>query len=201
MQKIIDNHTLTHPLVSVIIPCYNAEKYIGQAIESILNQTYKNFEIIIINDGSTDQSADIINNYILLDNSIQLYNQPNKGVSASRNKGIDLAKGQIIAFLDSDDAWESENLEVKVKALISDITLFWVFSDMYLADEMLNKTALLEGITNDNILDSLLARRGEVIHAPSGIVLKKECLTASNIRFDSKATPSEDLDLCIQISA
>ncbi|HXU25655.1 MAG TPA: glycosyltransferase [Bacteroidia bacterium] len=197
----MEKNTEDKYFVSIIIPCYNAEKYIGQAIESVLNQTYQDFEIIIINDGSSDKSEEIIRGYTLVDNRIQLHTQKNQGVSASRNKGIDIAKGQIIAFLDSDDAWEPENLEVKVKELASDPNLFWVFSDVYLADAMLNKTDLLEGITSENILDSLLERRGEVIHAPSGIVLKKECLVKNNIRFDPNATPSEDLDLCIQISA
>lgn len=189
------------PLVSVIIPCYNAEKYVGQTIESVLNQTYKNYEIIVIDDGSTDKSAEVIEKYLQLDKRINYFPQSNQGVSFTRNKGVDIAKGEIIAFLDADDVWEPENLEVKVKTLISDPNLFWVFSDMYLADEMLNKTELLEGITSENILESLLARKGEVIHAPSGIVLKKECLVKNNVRFDPNATPSEDLDLCIQITA
>jgi len=187
--------------VSIIIPCYNAEKYIGQAIESVLNQIYKNYEILIINDGSTDSSEEIIKKYCLLDTRIKYFYQQNSGVSNARNKGIEISKGIIIAFIDSDDVWEPENLEVKVKALVNDPLLFWVFSDMYFADETLNKTELVEGITNEDILGSLLLRSGEVIHTPSGIVLKKECLTKGAIKFDPNATPSEDLDLCIQIAA
>jgi glycosyltransferase involved in cell wall biosynthesis len=188
-------------LVSVIIPCYNAEKYIGQAIESVLNQTYRHLELIIVNDGSSDNSEGVVAHYLQVDNRIKYFAQPNQGVSNTRNRGIEISQGQVIAFLDSDDAWEPENLEIKVKELVADPELFWVFSDMYLADEALNKTEILEGITSDDILDSLLLRKGEVIHAPSGIVLKKECLTKTGIRFDPRATPTEDLDLCIHITA
>ncbi len=190
-----------HPLVSVIIPCFNATKYIGLAIESALNQTYKNLEIIIINDGSTDNSEEIIQHYQKLDNRLIYLTQQNQGVSLTRNRGIETAKGDLIAFLDSDDAWEPENLEIKVKELISDPEVHWVFSDMYLADESFTKTEILEGVNTEDILDSLLLRRGEIIHAPSGIVLKKECFTQTGIRFDPRATPTEDLDLCIRISA
>src|SRR5438309_8460832 len=119
----------SEPLVSIIIPCYNAEKYIGQTNESIFNQTYKNFEILVINDGSTDESMEIIKKYQQLDARIKYIDQSNKGVANARNKGIEESKGNIIAFLDADDAWEPENLEVKVKILLSDPNLFWVFSD------------------------------------------------------------------------
>ncbi|MGZ3863965.1 MAG: glycosyltransferase [Bacteroidia bacterium] len=188
-------------LVSIVIPCYNAAQYIGQSIESVLNQTYKNLEIIIINDGSTDESELSITKYLPLDNRIKYFTQANQGVSATRNRGIEMAKGEFIAFLDSDDVWEPENIEVKIDALTHDKNLYWVFSDVYLADEYLNRTEILEGIAPENILNSLLLRKGEVIHAPSGIVLKKECLSKTGIRFDPKATPTEDLDLCVQISA
>lgn len=197
MQEINVHNYLT----SVIIPCYNAEKYIGQAIESVLNQTFKNFELIIISDGSTDGSESVINHYVALDSRIKLYSQPNKGVSTTRNAGIEIAKGKIIAFLDSDDVWEPENLEVKIKALITDPSVSWVFSDVFLTDETLNKTDVLEGTNTDDILSSLLLRKGEVIHAPSGLVFKRECFHDSGIRFDPMATPTEDLDLCIHVSA
>lgn len=189
------------PSVSIIIPCYNAEKYIAQAIESVLNQTYKDYEVIIINDGSNDASEAVVKKYQELDNRIKYFSQENLGVSATRNRGIEMATGSFFAFLDSDDTWEPENLEVKINTLSANKDLHWVFSDMYLADEFLNKTEVLEGISNNDILNSLLLRKGEVIHAPSGVILKKECLIDTGIRFDPKATPTEDLDLCIRISA
>ena len=93
---------------SIIVPVYNVEKYIKKCIDSILNQTYKNYEIIIINDGSTDNSSKIINNY-KKNKKIKIITQKNKGLSAARNKGIKLATGDYILFIDSDD-YIDENL-------------------------------------------------------------------------------------------
>jgi len=87
-------------LITVIIPAYNAEKYISKTIESVLNQTYNNIEIIIIDDGSTDKTASIVKSY---ENKVKYIYQENSGVSSARNNGIALAKGNYIAFLDSDD--------------------------------------------------------------------------------------------------
>jgi len=100
---------ILRPLVSVVMPLYNKEKYISQAIESVLAQTILDFELIIINDGSKDSGPDIVNNYH--DPRILLINQENQGVSAARNRGISEAKSDIIAFLDSDDVWYPNFLE------------------------------------------------------------------------------------------
>ena len=88
---------------SVIIPCYNVEKYIENTIKTVLNQTYKDFEIILIDDGSKDSTLAILNNLKETDNRIKIFTQPNKGVSYTRNRGIDIAKGEYIYFLDADD--------------------------------------------------------------------------------------------------
>lgn len=90
-------------LFSIIMPIYNMEKYLSKTIESVLNQTFKEFELILINDGSTDKSLEIANFYKEKDNRIQIVSQENKGVSVARNAGLNLAKGQYIFFIDSDD--------------------------------------------------------------------------------------------------
>lgn len=90
------------PLVSVIMPVYNSAKYLNEAIDSILNQTYENIELIVIDDGSSDNSVDLIKKY----NSSKIrffQNEKNIGVSATRNKAIDLSNGKYIALMDSDD--------------------------------------------------------------------------------------------------
>lgn len=89
--------------ISVIIPVYNVEKYIGQCLDSIVNQTYKNLEIIIVNDGSNDNSLEIINRYSQNDRRIKIINLENKGVSFARNIGIKNSEGNYISFVDSDD--------------------------------------------------------------------------------------------------
>ena len=104
-------------LVSIIIPCYNAEKYIAETIQSVINQTYKNWELIVVNDGSTDNSPDIIKEFVANDNRIAFIDKPNSGVSDSRNKGLAKAKGAYIAFLDADDVWNFQYLEKQIENL------------------------------------------------------------------------------------
>ncbi|QQO62348.1 glycosyltransferase [Providencia manganoxydans] len=92
-----------YPIVSIIIPIYNVEKYLSLCIESIIEQTYSNLEIILINDGSPDNSSNIINNYASKDKRIKSIHINNKGVSAARNLGLDIATGEYIVFVDADD--------------------------------------------------------------------------------------------------
>lgn len=91
------------PLVSIIIPAYNCEKYIGKCIEDIVNQSYKNIEVIIINDGSLDKTEKIINKYIELDDRIKYFKQENSGPSVARNNGIEKSTGKYLIFIDADD--------------------------------------------------------------------------------------------------
>ncbi|MDA3720011.1 glycosyltransferase [Streptococcus thermophilus] len=92
-----------NPLISIIVPTYNVEKYIRTCIESILAQTYRNIEVIIVNDGSTDQSLAVISDLICSHHNIKVINQKNQGLSVARNTGIDAATGKYIAFVDADD--------------------------------------------------------------------------------------------------
>lgn len=91
-------------MISVIVPLYNKEHHIEKSINSIINQTYSNFEVIIIDDGSSDNSLNIIRT--IVDARIKIITQPNAGVSAARNRGINESKGEYITFLDADDLWE-----------------------------------------------------------------------------------------------
>ena len=91
------------PLLSVIIPVYGAEKYISECLHSVMHQTYNNLEIIVVNDGTKDQSAVIAKKYACIDERIKVYDFDNGGTGAARNRGISLANGKYIAFLDSDD--------------------------------------------------------------------------------------------------
>lgn len=103
------------PLISIIMPAYNCEKFIGEAITSVIEQTYKSWELIVIDDGSSDNTVRIIKRFSNKHDRIQLYiNEKNQGVSETRNKGISLANGDWIAFLDSDDMWEKTKLEKQI---------------------------------------------------------------------------------------
>lgn len=104
------------PLVSIIMPAYNAEKFIEESIESVINQSYKNWELLIVNDCSRDLTAKIIEIYSLKDRRIKIFTQKeNKGVVEARNRALKESKGKYIAFLDSDDLWEKNKLEIQIK--------------------------------------------------------------------------------------
>lgn len=103
------------PLVTVIMPVYNAERYMEQSIESIIAQTYQKWELLIVDDGSTDSSVQIMQEYCSRDRRIQMIlSTGNEGVASARNKGIQAAKGEYIAFLDSDDLWKAEKLKIQI---------------------------------------------------------------------------------------
>ncbi|MEN8907555.1 MAG: glycosyltransferase family 2 protein [Clostridiales bacterium] len=105
-------------LISIITPCYNAAKFLNFALESAIVQTYKNWELICINDGSTDSTLKIIRNYIKKDSRIRLINNvTNQGVSTARNLGLKSAKGVYICFLDADDTWLPNKLENQYRAM------------------------------------------------------------------------------------
>ena len=103
-------------MVSVIIPVYNVENYVEKTLKSVINQTYKDLEIIVIDDGSTDRSPEIVDRIAQTDERIRVFHTKNGGVSAARNKGLDIAKGRYVAFLDSDDYIEPDMYEKMVDA-------------------------------------------------------------------------------------
>ena len=105
------------PLVSVVIASYNREQFIVDAIRSVQHQTVDDIEIIVVDDGSTDSTQQILNNF---GDSINVINQPNQGRSAARNKGVNNARGDYIAFLDSDDWWTPRKLEISYDFLTTE---------------------------------------------------------------------------------
>ena len=102
---------MNNELISVIVPIYNVDKYLEKCLDSIINQTYKKIEIILVDDGSTDNCGDICDRYKINDDRIIVIHKNNEGLSSARNKGIDVAKGELIAFVDSDDFLEYDMLE------------------------------------------------------------------------------------------
>lgn len=137
--------------ISIILPVYNSEKYIDRCIRSIVNQRYKNFELIIINDGSTDNSLDVLKKWCKVEKRIHLIDKENEGVSKARNLGLEKASGNYIAFIDSDDYYSSEMLSMMVEIgnkenadivessfnLVKDGE---IFDQCILQDEVLNKS-------------------------------------------------------------
>jgi glycosyltransferase involved in cell wall biosynthesis len=106
---------MNNPLVSVIIPVYNGERYLVEAVESVQQQGYQPLEIIIVDDGSTDSTASIATSF---QGDVRYVHQPNGGPAAARNRGLKLARGDVIAFLDADDLWAPNKLSVQVDCLL-----------------------------------------------------------------------------------
>ena len=90
-------------MISVIIPVFNAEKYLRRCLDSVLSQTYENLEVILVDDGSTDNSGSICEEYAVIDKRVRVFHQVNAGVSSARNQGISLVSGEYLTFLDADD--------------------------------------------------------------------------------------------------
>lgn len=132
------------PLVSVIVPVYNAEKYIRRCIDSIRNQTYEEIEIILVNDGSIDSSKRICEKYCEIDNRITLYNQKNSGPSAARNYGLEKAGGKFIQFVDSDDFIEPDITERLTKEMMNSKSSLVISSYKILREE--NEEVIIKDI-------------------------------------------------------
>ncbi len=112
-------------LVSVIIPVYNYDRYLGEAIESVLGQTHPHLEVIVVDDGSTDRSSEVAKSFA--DRGVRYCHQLHAGIGPARNTGVELAQGEYLAFLDADDRWPPEKIERQLNAFDSDPALEMVF--------------------------------------------------------------------------
>ena len=113
------------PLVSVIIPVYNYDRYLGEAVESVLGQSYKHLEVIVVDDGSTDQSGEVARSFA--GRGVRYCQQVHAGIGPTRNKGVELAQGDYVAFLDADDRWPLEKTERQLRAFENDPALEMCF--------------------------------------------------------------------------
>lgn len=123
----------SNPLVSVIVPAYNHEKYITDCLRSVVEQSYKNLELIVLNDGSTDTTEELIKLFIEENSltNIRFISKKNEGVCKTLNKGLEIAKGKYVAFLASDDMWEPKKLEIQVDFMERNDNIGLVFSDAW----------------------------------------------------------------------
>jgi glycosyltransferase involved in cell wall biosynthesis len=120
--------------VSINLCCYNSEKYLRETLESIVNQTYKDWELVIINDGSSDSTESIISEYIKQGYPIIYHYQENRGLGASRNRAIKISQGEYIAFIDHDDIWLPQKLEKQIELFIEKPRLGAIYTDCYYID-------------------------------------------------------------------
>jgi glycosyltransferase involved in cell wall biosynthesis len=144
------NTIVNNNKVSVIIPTYNCAKYIAGALESVLNQSYRNFEIVVVDDGSTDNTKEILNSYIT-NGLIRYIYQTNQGPGAARNKGVEASSGEYVAFLDADDQLVSNSLESRKQFLDEHQEVMLVFADYFQSVE--NLSLLTPHLRNSGFLD------------------------------------------------
>lgn len=191
---------IKNPVVSVIIPTYNRANLIGKAIKSVLEQTYQDFEIIVVDDGSTDNTVDIIKGFKKKDERFKYIRyKKNRGCSAARNAGIKVARGKYIAFQDSDDEWFQEKLEKQVEVFKNAspevgvvYAEFWRIKD----NRKTNIPPSWIKQKEDNIYKELL--KGNFIGTPV-VLVRKECFEKVGL-FDEHISAFEDWELWIRIS-
>lgn len=188
------------PIVSVIIPVYNTEKYLVEALNSVLSQTYKNIEVIAVDDGSTDTSPDILSKY---SDRIKILSQPNRGASAARNYGVSASSGEIIAFLDSDDLWDSNKIERQLAVLQNHPEAVGVYSDVRYIDangkEIKPTDAYRMVWCSGNILEPLLAGKGVFGFSPSQTIIRRKCFELAG-GFPENVKQCEDYGLWLKLS-
>lgn len=189
-----DSGTRNLPLVSVILPTYNRETFLKCAIESVLSQTYPHYELIVVDDGSTDSTPEILEAYR---DRIKVIHQENKGVSAARNSGIKIASGNYIALLDSDDYWLPEKLNSQIRffqsqpqALICQTEEIWIRNGKRVNPKKRHQK--YSGMIFEKTLPLCLV-------SPSAVMIQKTLFDEVGL-FDETLPACEDYDLWLRIT-
>lgn len=190
---------LNTPLVSIIIPAYNAAPYVGDAIRSVQQQTYTNWELLITDDGSTDDTATAVKPF-LADERIRYTRQTNSGVSAARNTGIAAAKGAYIGFLDADDALLPDSIGEKINVLEAEPNTDFVFGDVIYCDATLKPTGDVLIGSDDDLLNALLRWKATPLPLSCGNVIARRNIFEDGFRFDTKLSTAADQDFSFHLA-
>jgi glycosyltransferase involved in cell wall biosynthesis len=186
---------MTKPLISVILPVYNGADYLSDAIESILSQTFKDFELILINDGSSDNSLSIAQVYKDQDSRVVLVSQKNIGLVATLNKGISLAKGQFIARMDQDDISLENRFLEQIKLLETGYDLCGCHFHFITESGQLSKSRVVS--INTDFQSIILTRSTPFAHG--SVMIRKSFLDENNLKYShEKYTSAEDYYLWVQ---
>ena len=201
------------PLVSVIVPAYNAEQFIERTLSSVLNQTYKNLEVLVVDDGSKDRTVEIVEDIATKDSRVTLLQQPNSGVAKARNSAIESAKGEYIAPIDADDIWYPQKIEKQIEAFLNSepsVGLVYAWSVMIdESDRIINRSNAINSFHFSNIASV----EGEVylpliyrnfIGNSSVPLIRKSCLNKvgnyNELLKEQDAQGCEDWDLQLRIA-
>ena len=190
----------TSPLISVVIPTYNHADFLKVAITSVAEQTYQNFEIVIVDNHSNDHTNEVVDSFN--DDRIHIYKINNNGIiAASRNLGVDQAKGDWIAYLDSDDYWYPTRLQCLVDSMDGDLKYDVISTDEYKTNNLTGKkTKLLYGPLKGHKYRSLLLYGNRL--SPSASLVRKEFLIENEVRFNESSdfVTVEDYDYWLQLA-
>ena len=188
---------MREPLVSVIIPNYNYAHYLSQAVESVLAQTYANLEIMVVDDGSTDDSEAILRDY---GNRLRWIKMQNQGVAAARNLGASRTTGELIAFLDADDFWLPEKLERQVERFLNDPELGLVHCGVEEIDKEGKHLRFRDdGLEGWVARDMLFFNRGVILGGGSGVIVPRDEFSAI-AGFDTSLSTSADWDFFYRLA-
>lgn len=196
-MELKDNMRQSRIKITVVIPVYNTAKYIKKCVESVLNQDYKNIEVILVNDGSSDGSGDICDNYALTEPRVKVINQSNHGAATARNNGINISTGDYVMFLDSDDFWAKNCLGSIVDELESNQcnteVLFLRVAKYYSEEEITNFVGYDFKEYNRKKLLEYLSKQNKIAVSACLKVIKKELFDRGNIYFQNDLL-AEDID-------
>ncbi|NET38053.1 MAG: glycosyltransferase [Cyanothece sp. SIO1E1] len=185
------------PTISVIVPVYNGEGTIKRTIESVLNQTWKDFELIVINDGSQDSTLEILDR--VSDPRLRIFSYPNAGLSASRNRGFAQSSGEFIAFLDADDLWTEDKLEAQLASLLStpQAAVSYSWTDCIdESDQLLRRGGYIT--LNGDVYKELLVVN--FLANGSNPLIRRKALAEIG-EFDETLTAGEDWDMWLRLAA
>lgn len=188
---------MSSPLVSVVVPCYNAARFVAETVQSVLGQTLRDLELIVVDDGSRDDSAVVVRRQA--DPRLRYVHQANAGVSAARNTGIAAAAGTYVAFLDADDTYLPGNLERKVAYLGARPAVPLVYSSEIVFDSDSGREVERTSGKGGRLLNELLEMRPGMIYSPSSVVVRRDVLERIG-GFDPKLSTSADWDLWIRLA-
>lgn len=176
------------PLVTIVVPVYNAENHLPRCIESILGQSFGDFELLLVNDGSSDDSLAVCRKYAVNDGRVRVIDKPNGGVSSARNMGLESAVADWVMFIDADDWIEPNTLELAVPYVgeCDIVRLAWV---AHMANEVRNKR-VMNAETPEQLLKQLIRRRTKL--AVWGTLIRRELFMNHDIRFDTSYDYAED---------
>ncbi len=194
-----DQFASGQPLVSVIIPAYNAEAFILHTLNSVISQTYKNIEVIVVDDGSHDKTAQIVESIMQRDDRVTLLQQPNSGVSAARNKAIEKSRGEYIAPIDADDIWYPQSIEKQVQCMLHAGPSTGV---VYAWSAHIDEKGLLTGGHNafdlaGDVFEALMF--SNFIGNGSASLIRRICFNRIG-GYNAQVEPCEDLDLYLRIA-